>query len=140
MAHEKARDIVLSHTDGVQTKKFGEVMDENPELFDPKECEDAEQLTLVMFILLERMLKGKESEWWPYLECLPEIDFFCDWPLYEIEACQDVELIKDASEFKMEIELQWGYINKILESGAPWFSQLIDSTSEKPTTTKECID
>ena len=60
---------------------------------------------MAMYVLLERMLYAEKSDFWPYLECLPEIDFFCDWPLYEIEACQDVDLIKYAAEFKMEVEL-----------------------------------
>jgi len=113
----------------VQTKKFGEVMDENPEVFDPKEWH-AEQLTLAMFILLERVLLGDKSDFWPYLEILPEIDFFCDWPLADIEACQDAKLVKTTSEFKIDIDLQWSYISSILEKNAAWFSQLQDCSKQ----------
>ena len=36
MTHEKARKVILTHRDGKQTRSFGSVMDENPEIFDPK--------------------------------------------------------------------------------------------------------
>jgi hypothetical protein len=42
MTHEKARDVVLTHRNGMATILFGEVMDANPEIFDPKRCDDAE--------------------------------------------------------------------------------------------------
>ena len=88
-----------------------------------------------MYVLLERMLLGEKSEYWPYLECLPEIDFFCDWPLKEIEACQDIDLLKYASEFKIEIAIQWSQITLILEKHHPYFSPLIDLSPGQPVTT-----
>ena len=42
-----------------------------PDLFDTKECDDAEQL-LMTFYLMHEWTKGKESKWYPYLNNFPE--------------------------------------------------------------------
>ena len=84
MTHEKARNVELKSKCGNHTCKFGTIMDLNPELF-TEECDDAEQLTLVLFIMIEMVCKEK-SEWLPYINMLPDIGFYCDWPISEIEA------------------------------------------------------
>jgi hypothetical protein len=57
-------------------------------------------------MLVEKGCKGKDSKWSPYLDMLPDIEFFCDWEQNEHDACQDEALIKWSNEFKVEVELQ----------------------------------
>ena len=55
------------------------VLKENPKLFSDEHCDDAEQRALFIFILYERQ-KGDESFWKPYLDVMPDVEFFSHWP------------------------------------------------------------
>jgi hypothetical protein len=103
-------------------------MEMNPELFS-SECEDAEQLTITMFVIIEKVCV-KDSEWLPYINMLPDIGFFCDWPISEIEATQDVDMIKWANEFKTECDLQWGFIKSLLQTESKWFYPFLDENNK----------
>lgn len=56
---------------------IGHVYKEHPELFG-KDNDDFEQLTLAVFMLYEYQ-KGINSYWFPYLNLLPDVEFFCNW-------------------------------------------------------------
>ena len=57
---------------------LGPIIAENPHLFSEDEKGDWEQLILVIYLIHEH-LKGEESFWFPYLDLMPEITFFCHW-------------------------------------------------------------
>ena len=73
MSVQKARDHEV----------LGNVFRENPTLFSEKCSHDWEQLILFTFVIYE-FQKGEESFWWPYLDLMPDFEFFCDWPEKEV--------------------------------------------------------
>ena len=63
---------------------LGQVLKENPEVFDEEEGRaDWEQLTLCLYLIYEWQL-GDESFWKPYIDLMPEVDFFCHWGEHNI--------------------------------------------------------
>ena len=73
-------------------KFLKEILEENPELFDEDEQSDADQLTLFLFLLYERQ-RGNVSFWKPYLDAMPDVEFFCHWDSEIIKETQDVAVL-----------------------------------------------
>ena len=79
--------------------ELGKLIETCPTLFSQSEQEDAENLVLTLFLMVETS-KGKASRWYPYLQILNPIDeltdepireqaqtFFCDWDPAIIDEC-----------------------------------------------------
>lgn len=94
-------------------------MESFPALFSLEEQEDAENLALTLFLMVETA-KGKASRWYPYLQILNPVDeltdepledqaqqFFCDWDPAVIDECQDPALIDAARVYRLDVDLQW---------------------------------
>jgi hypothetical protein len=74
--------------------EVGHVFKDNPGLF-TKKHDDFEQLTLALFMMYEYQ-KGKESFWFPYLNLLPDVEFFCHWKQKWLDATEDSGLVAEA--------------------------------------------
>ena len=85
--------------------EVGPVLRENPHLFSA-EHEDHEQLTLTLFMLFEYQ-KGRASFWFPYLNLLPDVEFFCHWTPAQLAATDDLGLVEEAQSYKADVELEW---------------------------------
>lgn len=59
--------------------------------------------------------KGEKSFWWPYLDLMPEVKFFCDWPDEDVDNTQDANVIKDQLEFKKTLDKEWSVLEKALK-------------------------
>jgi hypothetical protein len=59
--------------------------------------------------------KGEKSFWWPYLDLMPEVKFFCDWPEEDVDATQDTNVIKDQIEFKKTLDKEWEALRNALK-------------------------
>jgi hypothetical protein len=90
-----------------------------------------------MFILLERFLLREESDFWPYLECLPNIDFMCDWETKEIEACQDPQIVDFADEFRDEVAKQWECLKVVMQLQPTFFWPFLDFSKGSIDVTEE---
>lgn len=99
-------EVAFSH------QTVGHVFAEHPELFS-KAHEDFEQLTLAVFMLFEYQ-KGKESFWFPYLNLLPEVEFFCNWDPKFLQATDDIGLVEEALAYKEDIEAEWKEVELLL--------------------------
>jgi hypothetical protein len=55
-------------------------MESYPALFSLQEQEDAENLTLTLFLMVETA-KGKASRWYPFLQILNPLDEITDDPI-----------------------------------------------------------
>lgn len=99
----------------------------HPRLFSKNEHDDWEQLILAITMLYEYQ-QGTYSYWFPYLNLLPQdIDFFCNWPMEEIRATDDLELAEESLAYKRDIEKEWNDIKGVLETYPQHFSkELID--------------
>ena len=64
---------------------LGRVYAENPDLFGEESNPDWEQLSLCVFLMFEWQ-KGEKGFWWPYLDLMPHVKFFCDWPDEDVDA------------------------------------------------------
>lgn len=103
----------------------GHVFRENKELFS-KEHDDYEQLTLAVFMLYEYQ-KGYESFWFPYLNLLPDVEFFCNWSLQDLAVIDDPELASETKSYKRDVELEWREVELVLLQYPQHFSvQLAD--------------
>ena len=63
-------------------------------------------MTLVIYIIYE-FLKGADSFWKPYLDLMPDVKFFCHWPLDLVDATQDPNLVRYAKDYKAELQEEW---------------------------------
>ena len=70
--------VLISLDKCLEDPVLGRVFKENPALFGEDENPDWEQLTLCVFLMFEHQ-KGEKSFWWPYLNLMPDVKFFCDW-------------------------------------------------------------
>jgi hypothetical protein len=50
---------------------------------------------LCIFLLYEYQL-GEESFWFPYIDLMPDVTFFCDWKGEELLNTQDQGIINEA--------------------------------------------
>ena len=91
---------------------IGHVYKENPQLF-TKDHDDYEQLTLAVFMMYEYQ-KGKDSYWFPYLNLLPDVEFFCNWDEKILDLLEDEQLYYEAINYKRDIELEWREIEILL--------------------------
>ena len=91
---------------------IGHVFRENPKIF-TKEHDDYEQLTLTLFMMYEYQ-KTTESFWFPYLNLLPDVEFFCNWNKEELDAIEDPDLAYETKSYKRDIELEWREIELLL--------------------------
>ena len=73
--------ISISTAKGHQ--KIGHIFYENAHIFS-KTNEDYEQLTLTVFIMYEYQF-GKDSFWYPYINLMPDVEFFCNWADKDLE-------------------------------------------------------
>ena len=67
------------------------MISENPQVFSEEVKHDWEHLTLVLYLIYEH-LKGADSFWKPYLDLMPDVNFFCHWSEELVEATQDPNL------------------------------------------------
>lgn len=58
--------------------------------------------------------KGTESFWFPYLNLLPDVEFFCNWNDEFLKATDDYELIIEAMSYKKDIEVEWKEIELLM--------------------------
>lgn len=105
-------DLLLSIDKAKADPVLGPVFAENAVMFG-SDNPDHEQLTLCVFLMYEWQ-KGKEGKWWPYIDLMPEVTFFCDWAPSAVHATQDEGLMKDAVEFKGQLETEWNLLLSIL--------------------------
>ena len=102
------------------------VTEQAPDLFDLEEQDDAEQL-LMTFFLMNEWTKGKESKWYPYLINLPKDQkFFCDWDEQVLEATQDKRIQQLAQEYKIDVDLQWQLMLRLLLKDEERFKLILD--------------
>ena len=105
---------MLLTVDGAQRHPIlGQVFLENPSMFSEEEKGDWEQLTLVVFIIYEYQ-KGADSFWKPYLDLMPDVQFFCHWQQDLIDATQDHNLMKYTHEYRAELHAEWFALEQIL--------------------------
>jgi hypothetical protein len=104
MSVQKARDHEV----------VGKLIRENPLLFNEDCSHDWEQLILFTFIIYE-FQKGEESFWWPYLDLMPDFEFFCDWPEKEVFNVQDYGLIFHALDYKKEMQKGYNAMNQLFK-------------------------
>ena len=58
--------------------------------------------------------KGKDSYWFPYLNLLPDVEFFCNWDEKILDLLEDEQLYYEAINYKRDIELEWREIEILL--------------------------
>lgn len=68
--------------------QIGHVFKAHPKIFTDKH-DDFEQLTLCVMMMYEYQ-KGKDSFWFPYLNLLPDVEFFCNWNIDDLKATDDI--------------------------------------------------
>ena len=102
--------------------ELGKVIKENPTMFHEDVSHDWEQLILLIFVLYEYQ-KGEDSFWWPYLDLMPHVQFFCDWNKEEIVAVQDYGLIFAAMDYKSEVDKEYKQFVKVLSKYPEIFKQ-----------------
>lgn len=104
---------------------IGHIFKEHPKIF-TKEHDDFEQMTLSLFMLHEYQ-KGKDSFWFPYLNLLPDVEFFCNWPGEDLKATEDENLVQEAINYKRDIELEWKELELVMLSYPQHFKlEIID--------------
>ena len=81
---------------------IGPVILDHPECFEADEHEDWEQLTLVLYVYHEMTL-GRDSYWYPYLRCMPDVQFACSWEEHELDMLQDPSL-DELITYKTEVD------------------------------------
>ncbi len=64
--------------------------------------------------MLYEYQKGKDSYWFPYLNLLPDVEFFCNWKDEELKLLEDEELRYEAKNYKRDIELEWREVELLL--------------------------
>ena len=84
---------------------LGRVISENPHLFSKSSEYSSDQLCLLVLLIYENQ-KGEESFYWPYLDLMPKIDFFCFWEKENLFACQDLGLMLETKQYKIELEAE----------------------------------
>jgi hypothetical protein len=67
---------------------------------------DKEQLILCIFLIYE-WSKGKDSEWFLFIDSLPEVQFFCEWDESIINATQNETLVMCATSYKFCLDEEW---------------------------------
>ena len=82
------------------------VYEGSPRLFGKNGNPDWEQLMLVVRLMYEYQLR-EDSYWFPYIELMPEVTFFCDWDPETIMKTQDLAILEEAREFKHQIDTEW---------------------------------
>ena len=79
-----------------------------------EDCQhDWEQLILLIYVIYEYQ-KGEDSFWWPYLDLMPHVQFFCDWREEDIFAVQDYGLIFGALEYKEELNNEYKQVVRVM--------------------------
>jgi hypothetical protein len=53
------------------------------------------------------MQKGPKGYWWPYIDLMPNVNFFCDQDPDSIMGTQDPRIIFEAADFKMGLDKEW---------------------------------
>lgn len=91
---------------------IGNVLIKHPEVYS-KDNKDWEQLILATWLLYEQSL-GKESFWYPYINLMPDVTFFCDWEESDIIACQDKSILEEAVEYREELGNEYKEVYEIL--------------------------
>ena len=77
------------------------------------DLDDADDLTLALFILLEvaRGLAGSPGQWWAYVRVLPSVSAFecllSYWDESEVAQCADPELLRTHAETRARAEQEW---------------------------------
>jgi hypothetical protein len=117
-------------------------MESDPALFSKDEQEDAENLALTLFLMVES-IKGKASSWHPFISILNPVDeasdqpimgleqtFFCDWDPAILEECQDPVLLNAASSFKLDVDLQWDLMRSFLIKHIDYFGPVVSQWKE----------
>ena len=97
---------------------LGKIIAENPEVFSEENRNDWEQLCLSLLLMFEWQ-KGEESFWKPYLDLMPEVEFFCDWPQNLLIDTQDFGVIRYTAEYKDELEEEWASLVACLSKYSP---------------------
>ena len=69
--------------------------------------------------------KGKESFYWPYLDLLPDVDFFCYWKQEDMFSVQDLGLIYNSIKFKREVDAEYRVICMLMRR----YPQVFNETS-----------
>jgi len=104
--------VIMSTDKAARHPIIGNVLIKHPELFS-KEHKDWEQLILATWLLYEQGL-GKQSFWYPYINLMPDVTFFCDWEESEILACQDKAVATEAIEYKKELDAEYEEVYEVL--------------------------
>ena len=86
--------MLLTLSNALNHPQMGRFFKTYPKLFS-KLNDDSEQLTLAMFMYYE-FLKGKDSYWFPYLDLLPDVKFFCNWDQHFLLDCDDLDLMEES--------------------------------------------
>jgi hypothetical protein len=81
------QDIIISLDKCFADPVLGHVYASHPELF-TEEYDDWEQITLTVFLIYQKQM-GESGKWWPYIELMPDVTFFCDLPKEETDAVDD---------------------------------------------------
>lgn len=71
--------------------------------------------------------KGEDSFWFPYLNLLPDVEFFCNWDHSELSATEDGELIYESKNYKRDIELEWKEVELLLNTYPEHFKKEVVS-------------
>ena len=66
---------------------------------------------------------GKASYWYPYINLMPDVEFFCNWPKEDLEYFEDETLINEAHEYKEDIEFEWKEIQIVLMTYPQYFKK-----------------
>lgn len=88
-----------------QHEKLGPIIKEFPKFF-TDEHDDYEQMTLALQILYEYQL-GTESFWYPYINILPDVTFFCHWTPDQLAELDDRTLMIETEQYRNDVELEW---------------------------------
>lgn len=120
-----------------QLTPLGALIESDPSLFSKDEQEDADNLILTLFLMVEAS-KGKASRWYPFLSILNPVDeatnepiigqeqtFFCDWDPALLDECQDTVLVNAASTFKIDVDLQWDLMRAFLLKHVDFFGPVV---------------
>ena len=50
---------------------------------------------------------GESGKWWPYIELMPDVTFFCDLPQQETDAVDDQLVQRELIEYKKGLDAQY---------------------------------
>jgi hypothetical protein len=78
-----------------------------------KEHQDWEQLILATYLLRQKTL-GDKSFWKPYLDLMPDVNFYCEQDADVVLAALDSQLIVGAVDYRDELDEEWSQVEPVL--------------------------